>query len=293
MKTNAMGCGMIRNAKRILAFILIICSVVLTAACSKQDGAKSVSETLSAIGNDENIQVNLEEKLKFSKIIDGENWNMQGGDTDGQYGYYALNDGGEVGESRTRIYKIDLSTWEIVQISQDIFCGHANDVTYIPEKNQLAVTWCERPIENATMIDAETLEEVGVVTYPTPHPTMDYSSDRKQYVFGSTQKNNNVSIYDETLEFVAEIPCDISFAKQCIESDDTFIYGLQSPNTGGQRGYIFLFNWEGEYVRLISFDIAYESENICVYGDKMILAVNDHKEEKTIRFYELTFSASK
>lgn len=280
--------------KRLISVCLIFAMLPCFTACkdnSKDDQKQpdTLSEVFLSFESGKNIDVTLVEKLSFPKKIDGQNWNMQGGDTDGKYGYYALNDGGDEGESLTCIYKIDFETWEIIAISDPIFCGHANDVTYIADTNQLAVTWCEDPIENATLINAETLEYIDTITYPYPQAMMDYSPILKQYVMGGVGKQP-WTICDQNYTYVGSVEQDLKFAVQGIECDDKFIYNIQSPISGGDKGYLFVYNWEGERLHLITFDIEYECENISVYGNKLILAVNDHHDEKTVRFYEMTFS---
>ncbi len=281
--------------RRILTFLLAALMLTTLFGCkSKKDheSPKTVSDIILSTGEDSKIEVTLEEKLSFSKKIDGHSWHMQGGDTDGKYGYYAINDGGDQGESLTKIYKVDFATWEIVAISEPMQCGHANDVTYVSDTNELLVTWCENPIENVTVINAETLEYVSTVTLPYKHAVMDYSAGRKQYVLGGMGKND-YTVCDANWEFDSNIPqSNMKFAMQSLECDDKLIYNIQSPNSGGSDGYLFVYNWDGELLHLITFDMEYESENVCLYGNKMILAVNDHHEEKTIRFYEMTFSVS-
>ncbi len=280
--------------RRIFSLLLVLFILTNLVACGakkeQKQEYKTISELMLAVNDANKISISLEEKFSFDKKIDGHHWNMQGGDTDGKYGYYAMNDGESNGESLTRIYKIDFSTWEIVSISEPIPCGHANDVTYVADTNELVVTWCETPIENATIINAETLEYVSTVSFPYQHAVMDYSPERKQYVMGGIGKKD-YTVCDENWEFVSAIPQNkLNFAMQSLECDDKLVYNIQSPNSGGDEGYLFVYTWEGEFLHLITFDMEYESENICIYGNKMILAVNDHHDQKQIRFYEMTFS---
>lgn len=274
---------------KIISVILLLSMLFLLTACHG-NADKSLSDIILSFGNEGPKEIHLEEKLSFSKKIDGRNYNMQGGANDGKYGYFVLNDGGDAGSSVSRIYKIDLTTWQIVKISKDLYLGHGNDVTYLPKEHQLAVTLCEAPATDAVIVDAESLEVVSYVTYPQEHPCMTYSPERDLYVFSSWSKQDDLTVYNAKFEAVKEIQCKFNFAEQCLTCDDELIYFLESPMSAGDSGYIFIYNWDGESIQNIVFPIEFESENISVYGDKFILAVNDHHKEKTIRFYELSFS---
>lgn len=274
--------------KKVFTILLAIFSLLTFASCNKKP--ETVAEQIQSFEDGYQIEVHLEEKLSFSKKLDSHSWNIQGGCNDGTYGYFAINNGGDSGESLTRIYKVDLATWEIVKISNDLYLGHGNDITYMPEEKQLIVTWCEDPATNASVVNAETLEVVSTVTYPQKHNSMTYSPERKSYVFGNWTEETGMTIYNEDLTFVGETTFQYSFAQQGITCDKDFIYILQSPKSAGDEGYIFVYNWDCEPIHIISFPIEYEVENISVLGDKLIVTANDHHNEKKIRFYEVTLS---
>lgn len=247
--------------KHLIPLFLVACLLLTMTACKKdkdEDKKKTqlpdtFNEIILAYDNMAEIEVHVEEKLKFSKKIDGEHWNMQGGDNDGTFGYFAINDGGAAGESLTRIYKIDLETWETVKISEDMSLGHANDVTYIPGDHQLMITACESlTADTAYVVDADTLEMVSSVVFPKDHANMCYSPERQQYVLGFWETPKEVTIYDNDLEHVLTISCMSGHAHQSLECDENFIYYLQSPNVkGANEGYIFVYSWEGELVQYI------------------------------------------
>ena len=88
---------------------------------------KTVSQIIRSLEGKE-IKVSLTRKLAFSRMIDGTQWYMQGGGSDGTYAYYAVNSGGDSRESETLIYKVDLATWQIIKISQPLYMSHATDI---------------------------------------------------------------------------------------------------------------------------------------------------------------------
>ena len=155
------------------------------------------------------------------------------------------------------------------------------------------VSWCESPAENASIVDAETLEIVEDVTYPQKHPNMTYSPDREKYVFASWVEPRDLTVYNKDLSQYAVFSNSAStrkYAQQCLTCDNDLIYFLYSSAVSVvDEGYIFVHNWDGQELGTITFPLAYEAENISIYGKGMIMAVNDHHDEKTIRFYQITF----
>ena len=137
---------------------------------------------------------------------------------------------GDAGQSRTRIYKIDLATWEIVKIGPDLSVGHANDVTYMPDSHQLIVTACEgETADVGYIVDAETLELVDQVTYPQKHPNMTYNAEREQYVFAAWTDPRDLTLYNKDLSLAATIANSATtrnYAQQCLTSDNDLIYFL-------------------------------------------------------------------
>ena len=284
--------------KRLFCAILAAAFLIGLIACSanSKDASKKLSKTILTAMENGSIDVLLEEKLTLDKKldgVDGNSWSMQGGANDGTFGYFAINEHAKEGRPRTRIYKIDLRSWEVVKISDDLDLGHANDVTYMPKNHQIIVTLCEAPGDGAVTVDADTLEIVDKITYPQQHPCMTYCPELDRYVFSFWGKEDHLAIYDGNLKKIIDIENKFNFAEQCLTCDEDLIYFLESPNSGGDKGYIFVFNWDGEFVDFITFEIPYEVENISILGNKLILSANDHRNEKKIRFYEVTFSETK
>ncbi len=285
--------------KRLFSFLLMLSVLVGLTACrnankhNSDETPKKLSEIILDYCEGGSYEECLVERLTIDKRIDGKDgnsWSMQGGANDGTYGYFVMNEHPDEGRARSRIYKIDLKTWEIVKISEDLDLGHGNDVTYMPKDHRLVVTLCEAPGDGAVVVDAESLEIIETITYPQQHPCMTYSPELDRYAFVEWGEEDNLAIYDGNLEKVIDIQNQYNFAEQCLACDDKLIYFLESPNgKGANEGFIFVFTWDGEYKCLIDFTTPYEVENISVYGDKFILAVNDHHEEKVVRFYELSF----
>ena len=284
--------------KRLLSLLLILCTLTMLVACGNKeqepDSSKKLNEVILSFGEKGPTEVYLEEKFPLLKRIDGEDgnsWSVQGGTNDGKYYYFVMNEHPEEGDARSRIYKIDLTSWEIVKISGDLELGHGNNVTYMPKEHQLVVSWCEDPADRAVIVDAGSLEIISQITYPQTHPCMTYSPDLDRYAFISNGSNSDLSIYDGNMNLLKNVAVKFTFASQCLTCDEKLIYFLSSPiSSGAEEGYISVYNWDGEYQFTVTIPTPYETENISVYGDKFILAVNDHHDTKTVYFYELSFT---
>lgn len=83
---------------------------------------------------------------------------MQGGGTDGEYAYYALNVGGTPGSCR--LVKYSLADWSLVKTGSIVEAGHSNDITFDPTRNLLAIcTNCARDSwSGICFVDRDTLE---------------------------------------------------------------------------------------------------------------------------------------
>jgi hypothetical protein len=97
---------------------------------------------------------------------------MQGGCTDGKYCYFYLSDTTFLYEGVAQecgmIFKVDMTTWEIVKQSEPLPLSHGNGMCYNPKLDKILVSYCNDysntpDVDEAKMIgfvDPETLELV-------------------------------------------------------------------------------------------------------------------------------------
>lgn len=245
----------------------------------------AMKDILSALDGKE-IQVTLIKKLALSRMIDGQRWYMQGGGTDGTYAYYAVNSGGDSRESKTLIHKVDLSSWQVVKISQPLYMSHANDIAYDPYHHRLIVSWCDIEPDRVAVVDPDTLELLETKQIPQRHFSIAYCPERHRYVTGKS-RTYDLALLDDDFNPVELLPGVEGYVKQGLECDDRYIYFFQ---TGTDANWIFVFDWSGALIHKIAVPMVGESENLFIRGDKLICAFNDRDADE-LTVYEATFTA--
>lgn len=209
---------------------------------------------------------------------------MQGGCAIGEYGYYALINTVDFPESAVEgiIVKYDLATGKEVGRSKSIVMDHANDITYVPETNELYVVSCYVDSRRINILDADTLEFKGRKSLTGGSDgcyALEYNPLRQQFVSGCGRVNMN--IYDKNLEHVRFVPGkSTTLVTQGICADDKYIYHVLYSTKSNEKEpdhVIFVFDWEGNFVSNVRLTIpkAYEPENISLVGDTFYIACNN------------------
>ena len=240
-----------------------------------------LSDIIRELDGDE-IEVVIEKKLSIPTFVEGyKKCYMQGGGTDGKYAFYIINEGGNTGLEKSRMYKIDLETWEIVAQKQDFLWSHANDVTYDSKRGKIIVCHCNK---NISILDPETLEELEVRELTTGGQySMAYNEKRDAYAIGKSMCYD-IGITNSNFELIKTYPGEDGYTKQGMECDDEFIYFF---HTGKRNNWIWVYDWEGNYLKKFPVPMVGESENLFIRGDKLIAAFNNFKDE-TGDIYEMT-----
>lgn len=204
---------------------------------------------------------------------------MQGGCTDGKYMYYAMINSGNT--QTAFIHKYDIATGKKVASSKVLSTDHSNDITYVPETNQLLV--CHNSPRNTilSVVDADTLEFVKEVELPFKIFSISYQPEREVYVVGISGGQDfsilNKSFKVDTSYLPTEsrfTAVDTEFTTQGVEADINYIYFVQY-----KTNVIMVYDWNGKYVNQIVLDIPAntEPENISVVGDSFYIACNNSK----------------
>ena len=246
-----------------------------------------VSELIKKYGCDA-LKVTLETKLTLScedaryKTMLG----MQGGCTNGKYGYFVLNECGSTAEVKSKIVKVDLDTWEIVTEAHDFYMCHANDMAFDSKHNRLLVSHCNVDAHQTSIIDPDTLELIEVKSIPTRHFAMAYNAKRNQYVVAKSATYDLV-ILDEEFNPITLIEGEDGHVKQGIECDDDFIYFFQ---TGVRNNWIFVYDWDGKYYGKIRVPMVGESEHLFFRGDNVLIGSFNKHRDKTADICEMTVS---
>ena len=233
----------------------------------------SVAQRLKALEGRE-IAVRLEKKLSLPRAKDGLEFNLQGGGSDGTYGYFVMVTRGPSETAMSYIHKVELSTWEVVKVSKPLPLHHANDVCYDPRHHRLVVSHCDIHPDWVSFIDPDTLELVETVTIPQRHFSMGFCPEKGLYVAGKSLTYDFV-VMDEAfrpLKLLEGVP---GYVKQGMECDEEFIYFLHyDPKV---LNWIYLFNWEGQLQRRIPVPMVGECEHLFVMGDTLVCGFNSNE----------------
>lgn len=190
---------------------------------------------------------------------------MQGGCTDGKYAYFYLADTdysyNDISMECGMIFKVDMSTWEIVKQSDPLPLSHGNGMCYSDALDKIVVSYCnnyshtpEDETKMVAFVDPDTLQIVGNKTVPMSINAIDYNAKQDLYVVGI--KGNSAAFavldLDENGEFVELGYYDgnnIGLVSQDVDCDDNYIYvGNSSVGTdhAGMEA-VRIYNWDGEY----------------------------------------------
>lgn len=234
----------------------------------------NVSKTIADLkGKD--VAVILEKKFSIP-IGEGTGFlAMQGGGTDGTYGYFIMVTSGNSAVAMSTIYKIDLETWEIVKTSKPLHMYHANDLAYDSKHHRLVVSHCDLVPDQVSIVDPDTLELMEVKTIPQKHFSIAYNAERGMYVVGKSRTYDLVLLNDD-FDPVKLLPGEDGHIKQGLECDPEYIYFFQ---TGVRNNWIFVYDWDGNFWGKIRVPMVGESENLFVWNDGFIAAFNNVAEQ--------------
>lgn len=239
--------------------------------------------------------INAEMLFKIYRLANdlGANNVMQGGCTDGRYGYFCMEDQAgnyeDTSLHRTCIVKVDMATGELVDVSERLPLHHSNDMCYNPNTNQLMVVHCGKG-DNAyglTYVDPDTLEITGTASLPIGFYCMAYDEVNDRYMVGSNGRN--FSILDS--DFNVLVPkVNVGPASYCKEEelitqgsdcDSEYVYVvLGGRNSSGPWvNYLVVYDWNGELIMAkIIPGMTAESENIFHIGSTIYVACNGEDE---------------
>ncbi|MCQ2453391.1 MAG: hypothetical protein MJ136_02265 [Clostridia bacterium] len=234
----------------LLLVLLLLCPAVLA------------EDTLfGVIEPDVNYKITLTRKavLKGGDTFKTMNYHVQQGSaTDGTYAYFVLED---QHQSLGSIWKVDMSTWKVVDTMYDLPIDHGNDMTYNPGKHQLVVVNNKPHYNTLTFIDPDTLTIIETKKLTADMYAIAYNPASDRYVIGLSG-SWNFMITDG--EFNVQHLCigkDTGLVKQGVECDDSYIYFPQckSDNSINQ---LVVYDWEGNYVNTIRVSAYQEIESL-------------------------------
>ena len=209
---------------------------------------------------------------------------LQGGCTDGTYGYYVLNNRNV---DKCKIAKIRLSDGKLMKVSKVLNIGHGNGMTYNSKENYLVVVHLNGYGKRLSIIDPVTLKRIKYVNVKIPTTLegatksnlknikkfggVSYNAARDIYVV-LLSGSHNLLILDNAFRPISYVKLSDKpkYIYQCINVTDDYILIGMSPNLSNQLyNVICVYEWDGTYRFMIHAKSGYELE--CVYniGDEL------------------------
>lgn len=191
--------------------------------------------------------------------------------------YYSMT---EQDTSNSYIYKASLSNGELVSSSTGKY-GHAGDMTFNPNTNEIITLTAETSYTDLFILDADTLslkKTIRINTEGWRLAAIAYNPYTKGYV-AEFAKNNTWSEYkfaftDSNFAVLSEFDSiKLGYTLQGIECDGKYIYAMYAyPNI------VIVYSINGAYVGYIKIPFATESE--CITKQNDILFIGEGGEKK-------------
>lgn len=201
---------------------------------------------------------------------------VQGGCSDGKYGYYVLYNRKV---ENCKIVKVKLSNMKVEKVSGILYIAHGNDLTYNSHTKRLVVTHTNVNAKRISIINPSSLkvEKSYDVKIPTKMSGVSdkelkkangfcgiaYNAKKKQYA--ALMKNTgDVMILNSSFVPVSYVKLSTksSLTKQGIDATDDYILISYS----GSTNIIMVYTWDGQYVSKINVKKGYEIENVYHVG---------------------------
>ena len=194
---------------------------------------------------------------------------VQGGCSDGQYIYVALNDGKKA-DSKSVIIKCNPSNMRVVATYKNLKFGHGNDLCFNTSTNELIVVNSSPDGRLLNIYDASNMSLKEVVTLSKSVHGLTYDADQDCYygaVSGATQFVKLDADFN-IVETYAMQPCDDT--KQNLDLIGDYLCFLRYDDN-----LIEVYTKDGEFVKNVDVPLdAYEPEFVCHIGDTVYIGCN-------------------
>lgn len=196
----------------------------------------------------------------------------QGAACDGTYGYFLQANtsaviNGEITEA-CRLIKVDLSSWEIVEMSEPLLVEHGNGLTYNSKTHKLVAAHCSPNPRQLSIINADTLQVEQVVELKRNVQSIAYNAKRDQYVVRMSGRWN-FAILDADFQEISyhETGIETPLGSQNSFCDDDYIYMLDSGvvDMPGMECFT-VYDWDGNYQGVYRVSSVQETEAIFLYN---------------------------
>ena len=220
------------------------------------------------------IKANVEPVVSVSSK-DAEITGAQGGCVVGNYFYQAFirkDEGSEELASECIIYKVDITTGEVVAESDIYQMNHLNDMEYNSKLDCIVVVH-GIPLRNViSYISAETLELIDTFTIPEYIWSLTYNAKYEKNVVGLAGSQKFKILDADYNALTDEIePKQISCTTQAVTCDDDYIYFVMyNPMV------IMVYDWDGNFVTQIQLNVPLgynETESVMAINGELYIGV--------------------
>lgn len=261
--------------KKLLALVCICLGMMLY--CSMGQAENSPAQIITPAQN----YTSFAEQIGNIASV-GDYCILQGGYMTQDVGYFILLDKTSTVSyvtTKSIIVKYDMHTMEQIVCSERLSLGHANDIAYLPETNELCVIHVSS--KRLSILDADTLTVKEKKTLPIEGYAIDYVPERNSFVlaYGSA----GMFFMDANWKgYNCSDALDTTLVSQGICADRSYVYHIlwSYKNEKEPDSIILVCDWDCQEVARIPIEMAdYEPENISIVGDCFYIACNNLRDD--------------
>lgn len=180
----------------------------------------------------------------------------QGACCDGKYFYFANRNSGD---TKTIIYRYDMTTLGKAGNTAPFAGGHSNDMTFDLLHNRAILAHGSTEGKILTPIDAETMAVGANINITVGSGAISYNAYHQGYCISQGGSSFYVTDNDFKVKLSKSRTDNTGYTAQGMGSDDYFVY---FPMSGSKDNILVVYDWEGKYVTTVTVPLSIESESM-------------------------------
>ena len=210
---------------------------------------------------------------------DGKYTTAQGCCFDGDNWVVAFNRFDVRGEECTLLCKFDAKGNFVQQSNSDLYMEHANNITFVPERNAYYVTSCQGTLAECwngyTLVDRDTLKIIEKGRLEQPFFAMAYCPERQEYA-SARWTGSTLDFWDAGLNHIKGRDVTPSGTlSQGVFAANNAVWFVRSSQNGFHQEFL-VYDWEGELIAAIPLDLEndVESEAVAIVNGEVYVTSN-------------------
>ena len=216
----------------------------------------------------------------------------QGSCSDGTYLYMCFEqrngDDNGSGRARIKIAKVRISDWTVVKVSPSgQKLGHANDITYNPDKGYLVVTGAKTNDPYVRLVSPDTLKKTGkkkiklgtTFNYVKAFNAIDYDPETHTYYIRSRFYGSKCFTLDQNFRIISDATMPTVYPTRSVQSctslGDYFILP-QSWYQSSSMNTVTIFDKAGNMIQNIQLKMKGELESLFLIGNQLYATMHKH-----------------